>query len=70
MYKRSNHLEVIRYSNLDFLKYINSRKFTFAYLFLLGERAISWKSAQESVTTLSNMEAEFVAYFKATIHAL
>ncbi|WVZ23370.1 hypothetical protein V8G54_001914 [Vigna mungo] len=32
--------------------------------------AISWKSAKQSVISTSTMEAEFVACFEATIHAL
>ena len=39
-------------------------------MFLLGEGAISWKSAKQSVITSSTMEAEFVACYEATIHAL
>ena len=70
MYRRSNHLEVIGYSDSDFAGCIDSRKSTFGYLFLLGEGAISWKSAKESVIASSTMEAEFVACFEATIHAL
>ncbi|KAH0722766.1 hypothetical protein KY290_005415 [Solanum tuberosum] len=39
-------------------------------LFLLADGAISWKSAKQSVIATSTMEAEFVAYYEATIHAL
>ncbi|XP_074278371.1 peroxidase P7-like [Silene latifolia] len=46
------------------------RKSTFGYLFLLAEGAISWKSGKQSVIATSTMEAEFVACFEATIHAL
>nr|KYP49496.1 hypothetical protein KK1_028777 [Cajanus cajan] len=31
---------------------------------------MSWKSAKQSMIATSTMEAEFVAYFKATIQAL
>ena len=40
------------------------------YLFLLAEGAISWKSAKQSVIATSIMDAEFMACFEATIHAL
>ncbi|XP_074283854.1 secreted RxLR effector protein 161-like [Silene latifolia] len=46
------------------------RKSTFGYLFLLAEGAVSWKSGKQSVIATSTMEAEFVACFEATIHAL
>ena len=37
---------------------------------MLVEGAISWKSAKESIIATSTMEAEFVACFEATVHAL
>ena len=69
-YRRSNHLEVVRYSNLDFVGCVDTRKSTFGYLFLLAGGAISWKSAKQSVIAASTMEAEFVACFEATVHGL
>ncbi|KAA0036645.1 Retrovirus-related Pol polyprotein from transposon TNT 1-94 [Cucumis melo var. makuwa] len=42
-YKRSDHLEVIGYSDSDFAGCVDTRKSTFGYLFLLAEGAISWK---------------------------
>ncbi|XP_070011249.1 secreted RxLR effector protein 161-like [Nicotiana sylvestris] len=70
MYRKSKHLEVVGYSDSDFAGYIDTRKFTFGYLFQLAEGAISWKSVKQSVIATSTMEAEFVACFEATIHAL
>ncbi|XP_060198335.1 secreted RxLR effector protein 161-like [Lycium barbarum] len=70
MYRRSNSLEVIGYSDSDHGGCVDTRKSTFGYLFLLAEGAISWKSAKQSVIATSTMEAEFVACFEATIHAL
>ncbi|XP_059285644.1 secreted RxLR effector protein 161-like [Lycium ferocissimum] len=69
-YRRSNSLEVIGYSDSDHGGCVDTRKSTFGYLFLLAEGAISWKSAKQSVIATSTMEAEFVACFEATIHAL
>ncbi|XP_075096387.1 secreted RxLR effector protein 161-like [Nicotiana tabacum] len=70
IYRRSKHLEVVGYSNSDFARCIETRKSTFSYLFQLAEGAISWKSAKQSVIATSTIEAEFVACFEATIHAL
>ena len=39
-------------------------------MFLLAGGAVSWKSGKQSVIATSTMEAEFVACFEATIHAL
>ena len=70
MYKKSNQLEVIGYSISNFSRCLDTRKSTYGYLFLLSKGAVSWKSAKQSVITSSTMEAEFVACFEATIHAL
>ena len=69
-YKRSSHLKVIRYSNSDFARCVDTRKSTFGYLFLLLEGAISGKSTKQSIIATSTMEAEFVACFEATVHGL
>nr|XP_016485164.1 PREDICTED: uncharacterized protein LOC107805613 [Nicotiana tabacum] len=70
MYRRSKHLEVVGYSNSDFAGCIDTRKSIFGYLFQLAEGAISWKSDKQPFIATSTMEAEFVACFEATIHAL
>ncbi|XP_074305407.1 secreted RxLR effector protein 161-like [Silene latifolia] len=69
-YRRSNHLEMIGYSDSDYAGCVDSRKSTFGYLFLLAEWAVSWKSGKQPVIATSTMEAGFVACFEATIHAL
>ncbi|XP_052736591.1 secreted RxLR effector protein 161-like [Vigna angularis] len=69
-YRKSNHLEVIGYSDLDYAGCVDSRKSTFGYVYLLARGAISWKSAKQSVITTSTMEVEFVACFEAMVHAL
>ena len=69
-YKRSDHLEVIGYSDSDYAGCVDTRKSTFGYLFLLAGGAVSWKSGKQSVIAASTMEAEFVACFEATVHGL
>ena len=69
-YRKSSKLEVIGYSDSDYDGFIDTRKSTFGYLFLLAGGSISWKSAKQSVIAASTMEAEFVACFEATIHGL
>ena len=69
-YRKSDQLEVIGYSNSDFAGCQDSRKSTSDFIFLLTSGAISWKSVKQSIIASSTMEAEFVACFEATIHAL
>ena len=61
---------MIGYLDSNFVGCVDNRKSTFVYLFLLGEGAISWKSAKQSIITSSTMEAEFVACYEAIIHVL
>jgi len=46
MYRKSDHLEVIGYTNSNFVGCMDTRKFTFGYVYLLVGGAISWKSAK------------------------
>ncbi|KAL2346633.1 hypothetical protein Fmac_000633 [Flemingia macrophylla] len=69
-YRKSNHFEVIGYSDSDYAGCVDSRKSTYGYVFMLARGAISWKSAKQSLIVTSTMEAEFVACFEATIHVL
>ena len=69
-YRKSDHLEVIGYSDSDYAGCMDSRKSTFGYVYLLVGGAISWKSAKQLVIATSTMEAKFVACFEAIVHAL
>jgi hypothetical protein len=69
-FKRSDHLKVISYSNLDFAGCVDNRKSTFGYLFLLVGGAISWKSAKQTINIAFALKAEFLACFEATTHDL
>jgi hypothetical protein len=65
-YKRSDTLEIVGYSNLDFVGCKDTEKSMSAYVFLLAGGAISWKSSKQTVTTSSTMYVEFVACYEAT----
>ncbi|XP_057968175.1 secreted RxLR effector protein 161-like [Malania oleifera] len=67
MYRKYDHLEVVGYLDSDFVGCVDTRKSTFDYVYLLAGGAISRKSAKQSIIVASNMEAEFVACFEATI---
>ncbi|GJZ97000.1 retrovirus-related pol polyprotein from transposon TNT 1-94 [Tanacetum coccineum] len=65
----SNHLEVVGYADFDYAGK-DSGKSTFGYVFQLARGSISWKSTKQTIIATSTMEAEFVACYEATIHAL
>ena len=68
-YRRSDHLEVIGYSDSDYAGCVDTRKSTCGYMYLLAGGAISWKSVKQSVIATSTMEAKFVACFEAMVQA-
>ncbi|KAL0299968.1 UNVERIFIED_CONTAM: Secreted RxLR effector protein [Sesamum angustifolium] len=70
IYKHTENLEVVGYSDSDFAGCLDTRKSTSGYIFLLANGAISWKSTKQTITASSTMEAEFVACYEATSQAL
>src|ERR1044072_5624466 len=70
MYKRTDVLEVIGYSDSDYAGCIDTRKSTSSYVFMLAGGAVSWRSAKQTLTATSTMEAEFVSCFEATSHGV
>src|SRR5438270_10181139 len=55
-YQRSDHLEIIGYTDSDFAGCIDSRRFTSGYVFMMAGGAISWKSAKQTLISSSTME--------------
>jgi len=68
-YRKSDHLEVIGYTDSNFAGCMDTRKSTFGYVYLLAGGAISWKSAKQFVIVASTMETEFLACFEAIVQA-
>ncbi|KAK3118926.1 hypothetical protein QOZ80_9BG0710700 [Eleusine coracana subsp. coracana] len=59
VYRRSDSLQVVGYSDLDFAT--DNTKSTSGYVFTLAGGAISWKSSKQTITAGSTMYAEFIA---------
>ena len=70
IYKRTDNLKVVGYSDLDFAGCVDSRKSTSGYMFMFTSRAVSWRSAKQTLTATSTIEAEFVSCFKTTSHGV
>jgi hypothetical protein len=70
MSKRSIHLELKGYMDLDYVRCMDSRTSTFRYVFLLAGRAVSWKSKKQSIIATSTIDVEFMECFEATIQSL
>ena len=69
-YRRTDTLEVVGFSDSDYAGYVDDKKSTYGYIFMMAEGAISWKSVKQTLTTSSIMKAEYVACYEATCHAI
>ncbi|XP_039120143.1 secreted RxLR effector protein 161-like [Dioscorea cayenensis subsp. rotundata] len=69
-YKKLDRLEIIGYSDSDFAGFLDSRKSTSGYVFTMAGGVISWRSAKQSLVASSTMEAEFIACYEASSHAI
>ena len=70
IYRHTDTLEVVGFSDSDYTGCVNDKKSTSGYIFMMVEGVISWKSVKQILTTSSTMEAEYVACYKATYHAI
>ena len=70
MYKQTDSLEVINFSNADFASCVDSRKSTSVYISKLADEAVSRRSAKQTLTATSIMEVEFVSCFEASSHGV
>ncbi|KAL5544851.1 hypothetical protein UlMin_008635 [Ulmus minor] len=65
-YRRSDHLEIMGYSNSDFARCLDSRRCTSGYVFMMAGGVVSWKSVKQTLIASFTMEAEFIAYYEAS----
>ncbi|RVW42708.1 Retrovirus-related Pol polyprotein from transposon TNT 1-94 [Vitis vinifera] len=64
-YRRSSHLEIVGYSDSDFVGCLDNRKSTSGYIFMLAGESVSWKSVKQTFIASSTIEAEFIACYEA-----
>ncbi|RVW95647.1 Retrovirus-related Pol polyprotein from transposon TNT 1-94 [Vitis vinifera] len=69
-YQRTNILDVVGFCDVDFVGCIDDKKSTMSYIFVMAGEVVSWKSVEQTLTTSSTMEAEYVAYYEAYCHAI
>ena len=69
-YRRSNHLEIVGYSDSDFTGCLDSRRSTSGYIFMLAGGVVSWKSVKQTLIASFTMEAEFIACYETSNHGI
>ena len=67
---RSDQLEIIGYSDSDYVGCQDSRRSTSSCIYMLAGGAISWRSSKQILITSSTMEEEFIACFEASNHRI
>ncbi|CAN6443374.1 unnamed protein product [Victoria cruziana] len=70
VYRKSNDLEILGYSDSDFAGCQDSRRSTSGYVFTLAGGAISWKSVKQTLVATSTIAAEYIACYEASNQAL
>jgi hypothetical protein len=63
-YERLDSLEIVGYSDSDFVGCLDTDRSTSGYMFKLVGGAILWSSSKQTVMTSSTMYAEFVACYE------
>ena len=63
MYRWTDELEVIGYSDSDFAGCVDSQKSRSGYIFMFVGGAVSWRSANQTLITTFTMEAKFISCF-------
>ncbi|RDY01821.1 hypothetical protein CR513_14800, partial [Mucuna pruriens] len=69
-YQKSESSEIFEYFDSNFVGCQDSKRFTFGYIYILAEGAISWKSIKQTPIASSTMAVEFVTCFEASKHGI
>ena len=69
-YRHTDTLEVVGFSDSDYACCVGDKKFTSSYIFMMVEGVVSWKSVKQTLTASSITEAEYVACYEPTCHAI
>ena len=69
-YRPTDTLEVVGFSDSNYAGCVDDKKSTFDYIFMMTEGVVLWKSVKKTLKASSIMEAEYVACYEATCHAI
>ena len=69
-YRRTDTLEVVGFRHSDYAGYVDDKKSTSNYIFMMAKGVVSWKSVKQTLTTSSTMEVEYVVCYEASCHAI
>ena len=61
---------MVGFSDSNYASYVDDKKSTSGYIFMMAEGVILWKSVKKTLTASFTMEIEYVACYEATCHAI
>ena len=61
---------MVAFSDFNYSGYVDDKKSTSGYIFMIIERIVSWKSVEQTLAAYSTTEAEYVACYEAPCHAI
>ena len=61
---------MVGFNDSDYAECIDDKKSTSGYIFMMTKGVVSWNGVKSTLTTSSTMEAEYMACFEATCHAI
>ena len=70
LFQKDKNLKVLACCDSDCEGCCETRKFTSAFVFMLAEGAISWRSSTQTIVALSACEAQYIAASLACIEAI
>ena len=63
-YRRTDTLDVVGCSDSDYADYVDDKKSTSCYIFMMVEGVVLRKSIKQTLTTSSTMEVEYVTFMR------
>ena len=66
MYRQTDNLDLVGYSDVYFTGCVGSHKSTSGYIFIMAGGDVSWISVKQTLIATSTMEVEFVSCYEAT----
>ena len=69
-YRRTDTLRIVGFSDSDYAGCVDDKESTSGYIFMTPKGVVSWKSVKQTLTASSTVEAEYVACYEATLHAI
>ena len=63
MYKQTDNLDLVGYSDADFAGCVDSRKSTYGYIFIMANGAVSWRSVKQTLIATSTSQGLWLKSF-------